>query len=325
MAKTLQLYKNLYKNINRLPLDVTTLELAKSKARNAFRYGRPASSYSVPDRKRYDLVMKTVKEILHSQDFKYFPQLLDLIYKDPKHNPEWTCRFLDTRYSLLKNVWPQVHLLHEFGPSKSVQVYDNELSKAAPQTNDFLLMQWMEIPDNVEVSLTPLPRQASNDNDLKQIVTKAEHFHKFLLANGPRVTGTKVKPFDVYYEPNRFGLPASVPKREHNFRTKITYMKHLVLTFRPLDHKVCLHLKDVASGRNIRPETVLNPNFARFMSRQKRRSVQAPSPFEQKYLRQKLLIANDRNIRYLYKDYAFKQFYVDEKGEYHMIPMHFYD
>lgn len=326
MSKVLRLYKYIVKKVYRLPVDVFTLNLAKSHLKEAFINGKITPSYSVPNKKRYDNYLRVIDGVLE-ENYKLYPKLLDLIYKDAYQLPSWATQLLNTRYSLLKKVWPETHLLYEFGRKKNIEAYNKELHNLQPKNEDFILMELMGLPQKLvskAETILPLRRNDQRNDDLEEVVQKAREFHKFLIKNESNVSDIKIRPFEVIYEPNSFAYPPSVPMRENRIRVRVNYIKNLIKNMRPLKKEHCMHINEVASGRHEAPLLAINPNFERYLIR-KKKSGPVMSILERKYLRQKELVPNDRNIRYLYKRYASKQFFVDDDDQYHVNPARFYD
>lgn len=299
--------------MQRLPLDVQSLLLLKAKVKDEFVNSKRAPTHSVVDLKKYRKLSAVLGDILDLEKFKQVGTLLDFIYKDNQPVELWMRVLQQTKYSALKAVWPQVHLLPEFGLEKHIKLYNKELQKLMP-VSEFLLMKELDLklPKSV-VPLTPLSHSAPDKVDLEEVVRQAKAFHEFLDANFSRLLDLKIQPFDVRYEPSKFGLPLSVASREYRLRTHITYFKSLLQTFRPLHKEDLDHLIAVATGQG-----ELNPGFAKYMLR--KRQNETVSPYEKKYLRQKQLIPNERNVRFLYREYVVVQFF-HEKGSFHMSPM----
>lgn len=323
MTTTLAYYKKLYKNINRLPLDLRSVNRAKSLLRDAFTSGKTASHSPIGDPKGYRKAYELTESALNG-NFYQLSDLLDVIYKHPLPQKPWIEKFLHTKYSAFKPVWPRVHLLHEFGKEKHKKLYDRELQRSTPESQEFLLMKTMDLtlPPG-EIPIKPLPRtQASSD--LGDLVTNMQTLHKFVCRHPDVLLGHKPKPFEIVLEPTRFGLPKSVAARERDYKTKITYMKLLLKDVRPILEEAAHYLGEVASGRLLNPETVINPRYFTFASRQHRYN-DMKSPFEKKYLSQKQLVPTDRNIRFFYRDYAVKQFFEKTNGDFQMTSVRFYD
>lgn len=310
MTSTLRYYKELYKNINRLPLDQKSLELAKKKIKKTFRDGKQLPNCPIDDPKRWRKAIDITSSLLQG-DYKELPNVLDLIYKDSTPQGPWIHQFLETKYSAFKDVWPQVHLLHEFGKEKHINSYNQELSKQT--VGEFSLMKEMNLklqPD--EIPLQPL-RKAEAGSSLNDLISKMKAFHTFVSRHSDTLLSGRPKPFEIIYEPTRFGLPKSVAARERDIKFKVNYMKEILKQVQPIPKDLAQHLCKVATSTSSELDIVLNSNFFRYMSRT-HASRNDVSPFERKYLRQKQLVPNERNIRFCIKDWAAKQVYEDENG-----------
>lgn len=322
MTTTLSYYKKIYRCINRLPIDLKSLKVAKDKVKNAFKT-KHSSNSALADPKQYKDSIRLMTSLLNG-DYKSFPETLDLIYKKGEPFDDWARDFLHTKYSSFKSSWPQVHLLEEFGMKYHIDHYNKELQELKPEDMEFLLMKEMKLSLLLhEKPIQPL-RHHHHKSSVQSLVKEAEKFYKFILANSNALLNGRSKPFEVIYEPTRFGLPKSAAAREHDLRTKVTHVKNIIRQLRPLSREQLTHLAEVASGKIEEERVRINPSFFRYASRQ-HNAINDVSPFERIYLRQKQLVPNERNIRYFYRDYVTKQFYKDEDGTLKMGPMRFYD
>lgn len=317
MSTAVSHYKSLYRRLVRLPLDVTSLNFLKESVKFKFRSSKQVSTYSVVDRKDYDTLSKIADDILERNKYRELSTLLDYIYKDQYPLEPWKLQFLSTKYNKWKLVWPQVHLIEEFGYEKHIRLY-NEVLKQMDPPNMFSLVKELNlrIPSNVE-PLKPL-KHLVPESDLKGLLKMMRKFYAFLNKNSNFLMKAKLMPFEVTYEPTRLGIPLSVAARERKLRSKITYMKSLCQEYRPLTEEAINHLILVATDETATGNTI-NPNFYRYMIRVRPWQGKL-GPFEQKYLKQKQLIPNDRNIRFHYRTYIVSQFYV-KKGSYALSPM----
>lgn len=308
-------YRSLYRRLNRLPLDTGSLELLKSLVRSRFQHSKLGHAHSIPDRRSYDELIDLSDSILLKRKYRDLENLLDLIHKRKWQDEQWKRDFLQTKYSQWMPIWPQVHLLREFASTKHTERYNKELERQNPSL-EFSFMKEM----NLEVSehLSPLQplKSKTNESNLTELFQSVTKFHTFLLQNASSVMEVKLKPLEVIFEPSRKGLPQSVASMENTFKLRITYLKELCQKYRPLKSGSMDHLVGVATG-----SPIINPKFFRYMQNQ---SLKV-SPFERKFMLQKQLIPNDRNIRFLYRDYAVRQFTV-ENGSYEKCPMqNFYE
>lgn len=293
-------YRAFFRRLIRLPLDSTLLELARIKARaKCAQSFRPAL---------YNRIIDTMDAILVHEQYKHFDVLLDHIYKS---EPAWGTRLRNTKYTSLRDAWPQTHLIDAFGDPHSCKRYHAELER--PQT--FLIAAAMQLEDDPEYPLlSPLPSKFTQ-TDNSGILAELFKLHKFLSENSS-LLDLRIQPLEIYYEPNKYGLPQSVASREYILRTKVNYAKTLAVSFRPVDQT---HLQDLIAFATNRSDAVINPNFYRYMLRKHRK--ESVDLQVKKHVRQKQLIPNDRSIRFYYRQYVVRQFYVDSNGNYTMTPM----
>lgn len=315
-------YRSITRRICRLPLDVKSIETLQLTVKQSFRSAKSVSSYSIVHRKQYDRLSTIVDDILERNKYRELDTLLDFIYKDKGDLEPWKARFANIRYNRWKSIWPQIHLLREFGKPKHISAYDKELSRM-DGVGEFSILKELNLA--VPPDLAPLEplKKHSSGSDLNALFAQVQDFHKFLKKNSKALMTVTLKPLEVTYEPSRIGLPLSVAAREKKLRSKITYIKSLCQEFRPLKDGSLQHLILVATDEP-GPQNVINPNFHRHAKRVRER-VEKASPLERKYLLQKQLIPNDRNIRFLYRGYVTKKFTIRD-GRYTMNPMqNFYD
>lgn len=304
MTDGLSRYRSLWRRIGRLPLDVRSLDRLKVSVRTQFR--SKTRGYSAD----YHSLSTTIDSILVQHKYTNLQLLLDLVYKASHVSDPWKLHFVNVRYNRWKPVWPLVHLIEEFASEKHLDKYKLELSRQEP-VQDFSFVQELGL-DPPKQTLTPLKHRAP-ESELEPLMKEMKKFHEFLGKNASALLQTKLRPFEVIYEPTRFGIPPSVAFREYLLRTKITYMKSLVSTYRPITKNDLDRLVLVATDNST---DALNPVFFRYM----RRTYRRLSPLELKYLVLKQLVPNNRNIRFWYREYVMKQFY-QEDGAYVMSPM----
>lgn len=315
-------YRKLYRRIVRLPLDCTSLQILIGKVRHEFTLAKNVPTNSVVDRKAYDKFSTLLDDLLIEEKYRQLGRLLDLVYLQPVE--PWVVDFQNTKYNAFKSTWPQVHLLREFGGEKHIALYEKELLRLEPEKEDFLIMKELGLKLGLEKPLTPI-RKIRFNRDLTPLVKHAKELYDFAKANATRLFDLKVKPFEVCYEPNKFGLPSSIASREYRLRTTITYVKELLASLRPIKESDLRHLIAVATYTGPDNEIYsLNPRFARYMER--KRETESVSPYVKKYLRQKQLIPNDRNLRSYYREYVLRKFYKNGNGKLCMSPMvNYYD
>lgn len=321
----LRYYKQLYRRINRLPLDLYSLEYLRLKTRRWFQDAKCVSSKVVIDKKKYDHAIKTMDQILMKNQYTSFGLVLDLVYKFDESRPLWVSDFLHTKYSAFRRVWPQNDLIKEFADSSSIAEYERELKKCLP-IEEFLIMEELKIRDDSTFEpLVPI-RHASGDTSLnKLLMNHAKSFYMFLT---PRFTvilqGNKLRPFEIHYDPSPFGLPQSVVARDKVLKEKINYIKSLLKTYVPIEEKNLGKLILFIQDEN----KTVNSNFFRFMTRkmQKDNRQHSVSPLERKRVWDKQLIPDMRSIRQYYREYTIAQFMRKADGALEMSPFkNYYD
>lgn len=281
-------YEELLQRVGKLPLDVRSLERLQNKLAAQLAARRHIEHFG----KISTLVTDAEKGA------KRFAELLDYIYKLPA---AWTRQFVATSHHQLKPHWDAVHLIHEFGTRESIRKYNAELEKL--EFPEFSLLKELGLELDLP-PIEPLSLDPSAPIPIGDLVAQVKKHWHFLKDSG--VCDTKVPPFEIIYEPSRFGLPQSEALREKRLRQHITFMKSLVNKYQPLSKEDMFFLMLVA-----REDAPLNPSYFS----QERAEL---SPMEQK-TRHKQLLLNERNIRMLYRFYVFKQFYTD--GDLHKCPM----
>lgn len=320
MSKVVQSYRDLYRKIGRLPLDTRSLNLLKQNVLSEFRTGKAVHKHAGVDSKRVQAFLSLLDDILLYRKYKRMADLLDYIYKSSRPTPNWITKFCSHKYSTWKDTWPQVHLLYEFGTEKSKALYREQLA-SLETVSEFLLLKALNLvlPKNEPV-LTPLSSLHVDLDDKASLLSRVQKLHAFVHQNAVVLLELKIHPLEVHYEPTRLGLPLSVASRENKLKEKINYIKGFLQSFRPLEEEDLKYLVLVTSTKATSAETSINNNFFRFMLRLIRNPPTEVSPFEKKYVWEKQLIPNERNIRFYYKQYVMKQFYVDEAGSYRMNP-----
>lgn len=303
-------YKTVYRRVLRLPLDAHSLALLRSHIRDCFRAARPG--VPVVDARK----VKIMDDILERGQYKQFDALLDVVYKDFAPVPAWIGAFSHTRYLALRQVWPQAHIIDDFGDKKSVDRYHKELLRREPPRL-FLVMEQLGLDDAQFAPLVPIKHSGRIEQrtELQSMVDELVRFTEFLIKNNARLLDKKIQPLDVWYEPSRFGLPRSAHYLDLRLKYKVNYAKSLLRTFRPIEKQSLDRLTLIAQDKT---PAVFNPNFFRYMAR-KREREEPSSPLVMKYVRHKTLIPNERNLRHLYRNYVYKQFYVAD-GTYRINP-----
>lgn len=313
-------YRHLFRRVNRLPLDPYSISYLRLKIRHRFQDNKIVPTKHILDRKKYDHAIRVMDSILVRNKLLSFDTLLDLVYKFDEPTPSWLSEFRHTKYNSFKRVWPQIHLIDEFGNPSHRKAYHAELKKQEPVL-EFLIMKELRLKDDQEFEpLLPIGHDKSISNRTNAIFDKLFDFYKFLDQNsGKLVKDVKLQRFEIFFKPNAYGYPISVEEREKTMRKKINYMKWLVNTFIPLNPESLQHIMSFIHNELVE----VNPNYFRYMIRklEKEMTDQSVSYYEKKYVRDKQLIPDARLIRYYYRGYAIRQFSRDENGTYTVSPI----
>lgn len=303
---SLKHYRKILRRIRRLPLDEFSIQLAKDRLAQAAR----TNPHVV--RPLYDRALEAMDNILLYRKFKQFDVLLDIIYK--YHTKQWVQDLYHTRYTAFRHSWPQVHVIDDFGDDPSKQRYHQELQKVQPK--EFSIFTALQLQDDPEFpAISPVSREPAS-TEVINLQEKIFKFHAFLQKNGAVCLGLKIHPLEIFYTPNRNGLPQSVATREAILRKKIGYAKELLAKYRPIEKA---HIERLIQF--VRSDEQPNLTFKRYMLRQQQKEKDTLSPLVKKYVHHKQLIPETHNIKFYYREYLVRQFYEDDKGTYHPSPM----
>lgn len=321
-------YRNLYRRLVKLPLDEASLGHLRLKIRSRFEsnqdQNQDISRKHILNRKQYEHAIHVMDSILVKNKFLSFGSLLDLVYVFDEPQPQWVSDFHHTKYSAFKPVWPQIHLIDEFGSKNHIRLYYHELEKLEPILN-FLIMKEMSLEDDPELPpLEPIKHNfssdVSNQSSLLVLYNNINGFYKFLNQHSSKILkDIKIKKFEVFYKPNPYGYPLSVETREIILRKKINYMKKILRTHVPIS---LIGLLNIISF--IKDESkVINPNYYRHMVRKRENDAinGTISYYEKKFVMDKQLIPDERLFRFYYRKYAVGQFSRNDNNTYIMSPM----
>lgn len=315
-------YRQLYRRLVRLPLDLYSLNLLRLKIRFRFQHSKSISTKFILHKKQYDHAITVMDSILVKERYLDFGSLLDLVYKFNEPHSKWIKGFLHTKYMAFKPVWPQIHLIEEFGDECHIKKYHNELRRAEPCT-DFLLMKELNLAEDADFKpLLPIKHEVAVDSNINVFHDEMLQFYKFLSSNFTRLlSGLKLQRFEVFYGPNPYGYPQSVNARENILKAKINYMKSLITTYVPMKEA---DLKRLIKFIHDDQDTI-NPAYYKYMilKRKKENRNDSVSFLEKKYGRHKLLIPDERMITFYYRQYIVQQFYRGSDNSYSMSSMRY--
>lgn len=315
MEKSLICYKELLKRIRLLPLDSKSIRRYKCLTKLQFK----SSTKPWIDTSRYQKQISLLDQVLVREDYDKLKDILDVIYKDEREIPNWLQKFQGLNYLMWQRDWPQVHLVYQLTKhSKFIQEYEDALTEE--KNDDLSLVRYFGYSNDNELrerGLVPLKRDNEESSKEDTLIHIAK-LHKFLLNHQKILTHLKIKPLEVIYPTNRFSLPIHVSRRQKLLKQKITYIKNLFKTFRPIEVESLKHLIDVAlykQGQQGHHSLQLNELFYRYMTKKHRIERISLSPTVKKYTRKKRLIPNDNNIRKILRQYVKEQFYIVD-GDY---------
>lgn len=313
-------YRQLFRRVNRLPLDTYSINRLRLKIRHHFNDTKIVPTKHPLDRKKYNHAIQVMDSILIENKLLSFDKLLDLVYKFDEPSPSWITAFHHTKYNSFKYVWPQIHLIDEFADPVHQRAYHVELKRQEPLV-EFLIMKEMRLKDDKEYDpLLPMRHEKRNYNLVDTIFEQLHDFYKFLNQFSSKlVKDVKLQRFEIFYKPNAYGYPISVEEREKTMKKKINYVKGLVKSYVPLSPNSLQHIVMFIHNELLE----VNSNYFRYMVRKLEREAknQSVSYYERKYVRDKQLIPDARLIRFYYREYAIRQFCRDEKGAYTLSPI----
>lgn len=304
--KLLAHYRTVCRRVRKLPLDQYILSLLQGKIKQEFLSGKQLL-YSTINAKKLQRHLKVLDSFLVDENYDALESVLDYTFKDPIINQPWAHAFIQEDCMTFKDVWPQIHLIREFADSKSIEEYDQHIRQQSVDA-DFSLMKYLDLSETRDIPLVR-PTVASNGHktSLESIVKGLQDFHAFLMKSLGTLLKHKIPHFEVIYEPNKFGLPRGHIELHKAYRTKVNGMKQLLWKFRPVQKQHLDHLIAFGNGSG-----EVNPNFFKYMGAKHRQEAETVSPLVRTYLRKRQLVPNDKAIRDYMKEYAKKQFYVED-------------
>ncbi|KAG7195980.1 uncharacterized protein KQ657_002367 [Scheffersomyces spartinae] len=288
--KILHTYRGLLRSVRRLPLDVITLERAKSELKNRFKDSHgPQSSLVTKWQATFDA-------ILLRHDYSRINDVFDDLFKKRTRNSmsKWLYQLRETDYLKLKPYWPQVELIQEIIDNESnvVTKYDQKLARQ--RTNDICVYDFLKLDkqrnNSVEMyDLSPIKRQLEVPTDsYKCIVERAKELFDFLMKNHSRLDiSNKVANFEMIYEPTTTGLPWSADYRDLRLRKHISNIKLLFESNLPMKQDDLAQLSSIM----LDPNFTINPIFYKVMIREREKALETPpNPLVSKHLQLKQLL-----------------------------------
>lgn len=315
--KPLQAYRELVRGVRRLPLDVLTLERAKSELKRRFNDSKGPQSSLV---RRWQA---TFEAILIRHEYGRIHEIFDELFKkrDRENMPEWLYQLRETDYLRLKPYWPQVELIKDIvGDSSLITKYSQNLDLQRPR--DICVHEFLQLSDhplsNIEkYELTPLKKELASKDDSKSfqsIVNESRVLFDFLLKHTSRLDiSNKVPYFEMIYEPTTTGLPWSASYRDLRLKKHISNIKLLFDSNLPMKEQDLSRLSSIT----LDPNFTINPIFYKVMVRAREKAIQSPpNPLFSKYLELKQLVPSKRNMNHFYRLYLLRQYYIDNAGHY---------
>lgn len=326
LIKAPQRYRELYKKIRSLPLDVNTIEFALDVTRKLFK--QPAI---VKNRyfyqKRHRNTIKVIDTVLIEKKYEGIHEVLDLIYKRQELFPEKLAEFLKLQLIQITPSWPERHLIDEVTKTPEVvekyhAAVENEKEKPFKLTNHFGVkpeevgsqesLISNETQTSIKKKLDEGVKQAYLERKQRQqeAIQYAMKAYTFLETNQGILSHLKIKPIEAIYPISSRGTPLPVVSRRKIMKETIQNVKlSLRAHFRPFQKDQLLQLRDVAISSSV----PINPLFFRYAQKEiETRSK--PSPRRKSKL-PKSAIPTEANIRKIYRNYVMKQCYWDEKDQ----------
>lgn len=312
-AKVVETYKHIITKARRLPLDLRSLGLLKGVVKQQFQ-NKVRPHRSGVDSRSVTKAVSVLDRILNDMDLESMEHVWDYLYKQQEQ--AWIPQFTKTKYSVFREIWPQVHLMEEVAPNlKQLREYQRYLSKDLNE--DFSVLKFMGI-NLSEPGLQMLPRRSSSQvEDLSQMLHHVFQFHHFVATNRSKITHLKIQPFEVIYPTNKYAQPVHVSVRDRLLKKKVNYMKDLCKLYKPMAKGDLEHLINVATTADVTSfDLEINAAYFRYMERNRLSEVENKNPAVLQ-LRNKKLIPNENNIRKILRLYVMKQFYMED-GSYQM-------
>lgn len=303
-------YKEICKKIRRLPIDSYTMQKLICHCKKEFRTGSKFQGRF--HKKTYDKYNSLLDDILHYENWKSLPKVLDFIYKDVEAKRVYVetdslfKQFKNMNYNELRQRYPSIHLIHELNIP---QTYKDTFNRAlAKEGDDFMVCDHFKLnPGKLPVVFDVMeePITKIKQDHLIQELTK---FYSFIKKNQSRLTHLKLSPMEVLYPPNKFGQPLHIIQRDKILNQHLKYMKSLVQTFRPILKSSLIKINNLANSNSI------NPNFFKHL-------IHKRKLFPHVVLRgNKKFIPDEKNLKKIYKLYLIKQFYIED-SQYHLNPL----
>ncbi|EDK45812.1 hypothetical protein LELG_03991 [Lodderomyces elongisporus NRRL YB-4239] len=215
-------YKELQRLFKRLPLPRAVLKYSSRKLKKDFRAGNATHLYQT-----------LLYEILHKEQYKKLPHLLDTLYKWDR--PDWCRQFARAHYMTLKPHWPTVHLIYELTKdADALKVYNDKLKKP------FSLVEFVkEDVGNQNESIStnetlPLLKKFSDQrrNYVPGMLNEVENWYNFIQKQ-PTFDLAK-RPFEMIYYPSKLGTPQDPVTIDGQFKKHVEYMKQLAKEHQPI-------------------------------------------------------------------------------------------
>lgn len=303
----LRSYKHLITKIRRLPLDGKSLTLLKTQVKKQYlpcggRHRRANSSTTAKAHAVFD-------GILIERDLQKLTKIWDFLYKSK--NEPWVTAFLNTPYTEFREAWPQVHLIDEVSPKLNKC---NAYHKAIEQEKEkpFSLTTFMGFSDQT-TTFEMLPR-SDPPSTMEIVMKKINNFYAFMKMHESKLTHLKLPNLTLVLPTNKFAEPLRVSRREELLRKKVTYVKEICKSYRPIGQADLNHLIYVATLVNQDDDSVrINRGFFKYMERKHRQDLKHTSPAILNNLMSKKLVPNRNNIQKIARAYVQKQFYVDQE------------
>ncbi|WEJ97398.1 hypothetical protein PSN45_004949 [Yamadazyma tenuis] len=244
--------------------------------------------------------------------------LFDYIFKDVMGSESYPeqygalKKFESYNYDQVRDIYPQVHLFKRLDvPEKYHQEFDKELKQ---EKDDFSLVNYFKFDANTIPDIPLISRNQLNDEhekeEMKKVLNHVKQMYNF-IASKENITHLKLRPMEVTYPSNKYGLPLHIIQRDKLLKDKLIYVKSVVNRYKPIPASILDQLGQITNGD-------INPHFFTYMI-QKRRKVIVKIKGNKKF------IPDSKNIVKIYREYLSKQFYYDPNtGKYETSSVMFY-
>ncbi|CAK9441593.1 uncharacterized protein LODBEIA_P54610 [Lodderomyces beijingensis] len=283
-------YKQLQRQLRRLPLPTAVLRDATRFVKKDFKYGAAKKFHAI------------FTEILVNEQYKdQIPKFLDLVYK--YHKPKWLKRFMHAHYMSLKAHWPVVHLIDEVTKDPGLlATYHGRIEKP------FSVLEHVKFDPAEEEHKerrTPLPlmkHYGDQKDEVGGMVKQVETLYSF-LTRGSTLGLTKL-PFEIIFAPSKLGLPMYPTGRDMELKRKVTHVKHTIEANLPM-------MKTGLDGLIKACESPINKNFYKHLRRTREdESV----PHQVKKLIRKEEVVGDDYFRDILAMYLRQQYWHDKEN-----------